>query len=113
MHDCLGFESERYAHLPFCFFLVHTGIYQDVPGLSEYHILVYTQYIPILHVCIGIYWYIPLCTMFVSVYTVIFQYVPGLSQYIQVCTCFVLELTSLGYYLVHSGTLNCLLNTYF
>ena len=60
----------------------------------------------ILHAYKGTYWYIPVCTMFVTVYTVIFQYVPGLSQYIQVCTWLVLELTSMVHYLVHSGSLN-------
>ena len=89
MHEGSQFKYKRYAHLSFRFFLVHSGIYQYIPGLSEY-ILVSTsinQYRMIVYVYIGIY-----------------QYVPCLSQYIQVCTWFVLQLTGLGYYLVHRSS---------
>ena len=82
----------------FSYIMVYTRIYMVY--LSIY------QYKPISHDCIGIYWYIPVCTMFVSVHNVIFWYVPSLSQYIQVCTWFVLQLTGLGYYLVHRGSLH-------
>ena len=42
MHEGSQFESDLYAHLPFRFFIVHSGIYQYIPELSEY-ILVYTS----------------------------------------------------------------------
>ena len=66
------------------FFRVHTGVYEYIPGLSQY---------------------IPVCTRFISVHTVVTVqgfvtvYVPCLSQYILVCTRFVSVHTVQGLYL--------------
>ena len=112
MHGGIGFESQRHAYVPFCFFLVHTGIYLYIPCLSEY-VQVHTSINQYLLTYVGTYWYIPVCTLFFRMYTDKCQYVPGVSQYIQVCTGFVLEPTSLGYYLVQGSTFQCVINTYF
>jgi hypothetical protein len=50
------------------FFRVHTGVYEYIPGLSQY---------------------IQVCTRFMSVHTVQGLYELGLYQYILVCTRFV------------------------
>ena len=65
MHQGLGFESNFMQFYHFVLFLVHTGMYQYDLGMFK-PVLVYTC---LNKHCMNISLYIPVWTMFVSVYT--------------------------------------------
>ena len=84
MHEVLGSNLDIMHNFHFSFFRVHTGMYQYVPGLSQY-----------ILICTRQTWYILVCTRFVSVHTV--------QGFVTVCTRFVT---------VHTGMYQVCLSTY-
>jgi len=53
------------------FFRVHTGVYKYIPGLSQY-IPVCTRFISV-HTVVTVQGFVTVCTMFVSVHTGMYQ----------------------------------------
>ena len=84
MHEGLGSNPNVMLIYPFDFFLVHTGIYQYVPGLSEY-ILVYTsinEYCTLIEVHNGIYQYVPCLSQYILSYFGMFQVCLSTYKYV-------------------------------